>query len=217
MKQVRILLADDHQMIRESLRSLIDAEEDLVVVGEAGDGRMALKQLDELDPDLLLLDISMPEMSGIELMEQLRGRRSGPRVIVLTAYAESTYLRQLLDAGAAGYVLKRSTIRVLVEAIRVVMNGGTYLDPAVTGKVVSGFLDQKKLRGSREGGAITPREREVLVRVAQGYSNKEIASQLTVSVKTIESHKANLMAKLGLHTRAELVRYALEQGWLSSS
>ena len=217
MNRVRIVLADDHQMIRESLRSLIDAEADLVVVGEADDGRTALEQMEALRPDLLLLDISMPGLSGIELMEQLRGQRAAPRVIVLTAYADSTYLRQLLDAGATGYVLKRSTIGVLVEAIRTVMAGGTYLDPGVAGKVVSGFLEQKKLRGSREGDALTDREREVLLRVAQGYSNKEVAGQLTLSVKTIESHKANLMAKLGFHTRAEIVRYALRQGWLGDS
>jgi len=217
MKQVRIVLADDHQMIRESLRSLIDAEADLLVVGEADDGRMALEQLDALHPDLLLVDISMPVMSGIELMEHLRGECAAPRVIVLTAYPDTTYLRQLLDAGAAGYVLKRSTIRVLVEAIRTVMNGGTYLDPKVTGKVVTGFLEHKKLRGSREGAALTAREREVLLRVAQGYSNKEIAGQLTISVKTVETHKANIMAKLDLHTRAEIVRYALHQGWLGNS
>ncbi len=187
------------------------------MVGEADDGRVALEQLEALRPDLLLLDISMPGMSGIQLMEHLRGQRAAPRVIVLTAYADSTYLRQLLDAGATGYVLKRSTIGVLVGAIRTVMAGDTYLDPAVAGKVVSGFLEQKKLRGSREGDALTDREREVLLRVAQGYSNKEVASQLTLSVKTIESHKANLMAKLSLHTRAEIVRYALQQGWMGDS
>ena len=217
MKQVRILLADDHQMIRESLSTLINAEANLVVVGEADDGRTALEQIETLRPDLLLLDISMPGMSGIQVMEQLRGRADAPRVIVLTAYEDATYLRQLLDAGAAGYVLKRSPIGVLIEAIRAVMDGDTYLDPRVAGKVVSGFLSQKKLRGSREGEVLSARENEVLLRVAQGYSNREIASQLGISVKTVESHKANCMAKLSLRTRAEIVRYALDQGWLTDT
>ncbi|MBW2270229.1 MAG: response regulator transcription factor [Deltaproteobacteria bacterium] len=217
MKHVRILLADDHQMIRESLSSLINAETNLVVVGEADNGRTALEQIETLRPDLVLLDISMPEMGGIQVMEQLRGREDAPRVIVLTAYADATYLRQLLDAGAAGYVLKRSPIGVLVEAIRSVMAGDTYLDPRVAGKVVSGFLAQKKLRGLREGDVLSERENQVLLRVAQGYSNREIAGQLGISVKTVESHKANSVAKLGIRSRAEIVRYALDQGWLADA
>ncbi|MBW2362048.1 MAG: response regulator transcription factor [Deltaproteobacteria bacterium] len=217
MKHVRILLADDHQMIRESLSSLINAETNLVVVGEADNGRTALEQIETLRPDLVLLDISMPEMGGIQVMEQLRGREDAPRVIVLTAYADATYLCQLLDAGAAGYVLKRSPIGVLVEAIRSVMAGDTYLDPRVAGKVVSGFLAQKKLRGLREGDVLSERENQVLLRVAQGYSNREIAGQLGISVKTVESHKANSVAKLGIRSRAEIVRYALDQGWLADA
>ncbi len=212
MKRVRIVLVDDHQMVRESLRTLIDAEADLVVVGEADDGATALEQMEALRPDLLLLDISMPGMSGIELMEHLRGQRAAPRVIVLTAYADSTYLRQLLDAGATGYVLKRSTIGVLVEAIRTVMAGGTYLDPGVAGNVVSGFLEQKKLRGSREGDALTDREREVLQLIPDGLTTKEIAVVLGVSRKTIESHRASLMEKLNIHKVSSLVRFAVRVG-----
>ena len=217
MKRVRILLADDHRMIRESLSSLINAEADLLVVGQADDGRTALEQIKTLRPDLLLLDISMPGMSGIEVMEYLRRQEDAPRVVVLTAYGDATYLRQLLNAGAAGYVLKRSPIGVLVEAIHSVMDGDTYLDPGVAGKVVSGFLGQKKPRGSREGDVLSERENEVLLRVAQGYSNREIAGQLRISVKTVESHKANSSTKLGLRTRAEIVRYALDQGWMADT
>ena len=215
MNDVRIVLVDDHDMIRAGLRSIIDAELGLVVVGEAPDGRSALDRIETLRPDLLIVDISMPELSGVQLMDILSEQRAAPRVLILTAYGDTTYLRQLLAAGAAGYLLKRSAPEDLIEAIRTVMTGGTYLDSAVAGKVVSGFLEQKKLKGSREGDALSAREREVLRHVAQGYTNKEIAAQLAISVKTVETHKANLMAKLGLNTRAEVVRYALQQGWLA--
>ena len=216
MKTVRIVLADDHIMFREGLKALIEAQPDLEVVGEAGDGYAALEQVKTLTPDLLLLDISMPELNGIQLMKRLGKEAGAPRVLVITGFSESAYVRQMLVTGAAGFVLKRSGAEVLISAVRAVVAGGTYIDPNIAGRVVSSFLHGKKPRGSREGDALSERESEVLRRVAQGYSNKEIAAQLELSVKTVETHKSNLMQKLGLRSRAEIVRYALQQGWLQA-
>lgn len=214
MRPIRILIADDHQILRQGLRSLIESEEDLEVVGEAGDGVEALQQVEALHPHVLVLDISMPRMNGIQLLNRLSNLPGAPRVLVLTAHTETTYLRQLLASGASGYVAKRSAAEDLINAIRTVIAGGTYLDPAVAGTVAAGFVGQKKARLSPGGAELSERETEVLKEVARGYSNKEIANRLGISVKTVESHKTNLMNKLGLHGRAEMVRYALRQGWL---
>ncbi len=158
----------------------------------------------------------MPQTSGIRLMEELQRSSVSERVLVLTAFGDLAYVRQLLAAGAAGYLLKHAAAEELIQAIRIVARGGTYLDPAVAGKVASGFVEAKKLRGSREGDELSAREREVLCDVAQGFTNKEIAARMQISVKTVETHKANLMQKLGLRGRAEIVRYALQQGWLKT-
>ena len=215
MTRVRIVIADDHRVVRQGLRTLIESEPDLEVVGEADDGRAALELIDALRPDVLLLDISMAPVSGIRTMEQLRRRRDGPRVLILTAHGETTYVRQMLGAGAAGYVLKRSAAEDLISAIRKVVDGGTYLDPKVAGHVASGFVESKKARAARGGHELSAREREILCEVAWGYSNKEVAQRLGISVKTVETHKANVMAKLELSGRADLVRYALRQNWLT--
>jgi len=216
VKPLRILLADDHEMFRQGIKSLIGTEPGLEIVGEAATGREALEKVLELEPELLVMDISMPEMSGVQLMARLKQAAPAVRVLALTAFGDTAYVRQLLAAGAAGYLLKRAAADELIEAIRVVARGGTYLDPAVAGKVVSGFLERKKLHGRREGDALSGREREVLSDVAHGFTNKDIAARLQISVKTVETHKANSMGKLGLRNRAEIVRYALQQGWLQS-
>ena len=214
MKKLRILLADDHAMFRAGIKTLIDAQPDMGVIGEAAHGRAALKNVRELKPDVLVMDISMPEMNGLQLMEQIKRANLTVRMLVLTAFSDAAYLRQLLTAGAAGYLLKHAASEELIKAIRLVADGGTYLDPAVARKVITGFVEQKKLRGSREGDELSERESGVLRLVARGHTNKEISSQLEISVKTVETHKANLMDKLGLRSRAEIVRYALQQGWL---
>ena len=214
MSTLRILLADDHVMMRGGLRSLVNAQADMEVVGEAGDGRAALLKARELQPDVVVMDVSMPELNGIQATERLKGCCLKTKVLALTAYDDNGYLRQLLEAGASGYVLKRAAAEELVKAIRVVAAGGVYLDPALAGKVVSGYVGKKKLRGALQGSGLSEREEEVMRLVAWGYTNKEVASYLNISVKTVETHKTNLMEKLDLKGRADVVRYALRQGWL---
>jgi len=211
---LRILLADDHAMMREGLRSLVNAQADMEVVGEAGDGRAALLKARELQPDVVVMDISMPELNGIQATERLKGCCRKAKVLALTAYDDGGYLRQLLEAGASGYVLKRAAAEELVKAIRVVAAGGVYLDPALAGRVVSGYVGRKRLRGAPQNTELSEREEEVMRLVAWGYTNKEVAAYLNISVKTVETHKTNLMEKLDLKGRADIVRYALRQGWL---
>jgi len=212
---LRILLADDHVMLREGLRSLVSAQADIEVVGEADDGRDAILKARELRPDVVVMDISMPELNGIRATEQLQDCCPGTKVLVLTAYDEEGYLRQLLDAGASGYVLKKAAAEELVKALRAVAAGNIYLDPTLAGRVVGGYLGRKKLKGEVRGVELSGREEEVLRLVAWGYTNKEAAGYLNISVKTVETHKTNLMEKLDLKTRSDIVRYALRRGWLS--
>jgi len=211
---LRIFLADDHVVMREGLRSLVNAQADMDVVGEADNGRTTLSKARELQPDVIVMDVSMPELNGIQVTERLKRAYQKIKVLVLTAHDDSGYLRQLLEVGASGYVLKKAAAEELINAIRVVATGGVYLDPALAGKVVSGYVGKRRLRGAPRGHDLSERETEVLRLVAWGYTNKEIAAYLSLSVKTIETHKANLMEKLELKSRVEVVRYALRQGWL---
>jgi len=215
--KLRILIVDDHQIIRDGLKGLINAEADMEVVGEAGDGQMAWQQAKELQPDVVLMDVSMPKLNGAKATERLKKDRPETKVLALTAHEDKGYIGQMLQAGASGYVLKIAAAEELIKAIRVVVGGGAYLDPAVADKVVSNYIRQKSTKQSARSGALTGREEEVLRLVAQGYINKEIAASLDISVKTVESHKTNFMEKLGLHSRAEIVRYALGQGWLQGT
>lgn len=214
MNSLRIFLADDHVVMREGLRSLVNAQADMNVVGEADNGRDALLKATELQPDVIVMDVSMPELNGIQVTERLK--RIAPRitVLVLSAHDDSGYLQQLLEVGASGYVLKKAAAEELINAIRVVAAGGVYLDPSLAGKVVGGYLGKRRARGAPRGNDLSPREAEVLRLVAWGYTNKEIAAYLSISVKTVETHKANLMAKLDLRSRVDVVRYSLRQGWL---
>jgi DNA-binding NarL/FixJ family response regulator len=216
MTKLRVLIADDHQMIRDGLLRLINSEPDMEVVGEAGDGQSALLRVRELGPDVVVMDISMPGMSAARATELIRRESPGVRVIVLTGYVEKGYIRQMLRAGASGYVLKLAASEELIKAIRMVAAGETYLDSVVTGKVVDSYARQKPREISARRETLTRREEEILRLVAQGYVNKEIAAQLDISVKTVETHKSNFMEKLGLHSRAEVVRYAMSRGWLQN-
>ena len=216
--RLRVFLADDHAVVREGMRALVDAQPDMEVVGQAGDGRSALQNLLGCKPDIAVLDISMPGLSGPQVAEQIKQQCPRTKMVVLSVHEDKSYLRQMLEAGASGYVLKRAAADELIRAIRTVAGGGVYLDPRMAGKVVGSFVGKSPhlLRGEIEGAALSERESEVLRLIAQGYTNKEIGVKLSLSVKTVETYKARSMEKLGLSSRAETVRYALEQGWLST-
>jgi len=211
MVKVRVLLADDHAIFREGLKSVLQAHPEFEVVGEVADGPMAVSRVAELDPDVVLLDVSMPGMNGVEVTSRLRADRPDRRVLVLTFHEDRRYLRALLEAGAAGCVLKRATADELVQALRVVVGGDTYIDPALAGNVVESQV------GEPAATAVELSDREVVVvrLIARGYSNKEIAARLCLSVKTVETYKSRSMEKLGLRTRVELVQYAAERGWFA--
>jgi DNA-binding NarL/FixJ family response regulator len=213
--KIRIVLADDHPIVLDGLRNLLRAEADFELVGEAASGLSALKIVREQRPDVAVLDISMPELNGIVLSRRLTGEMPELRLLVLTLHEDRAYLNQALEAGVRGYVLKRSAVENLVQAIRVVMVGGLYIDPAIVGRVFEAKHVNKRL-ASRKGvsPALTDREADVLKMAALGFTNKEIALRLDVGVKSIETYKARGLEKLGLKTRAELVRYASGQGWL---
>ena len=208
---LRVVLADDHVTVRHGLRLLLDAQPDLTVVGEADDGRAALQRVQELDPDVVVMDISMPGMSGLSATRVLKEARPRVAIVVLTRHADDAYLHEMLRAGAAAFVLKQSPSTELIQAIRAAAAGGQYLDANVTSRVTGGLLARDS---KRAGPRLTDREAEVLRMIARGYSNKEIASQLELSVKTVEAHKANAMRKLELSGRIDIVKYAILQGWL---
>jgi DNA-binding NarL/FixJ family response regulator len=212
---LRVVLADDHPIVRDGLRTLVNAQPDMRVVGEAADGEAACRAARELTPDVLVMDLSMPLLNGVEATENVRRDCPNVRVVALTVHEERLYLTQLLRAGASGYVLKRSAAVELVRAVRVVATGGTYIDPSIAGSVVEGYLEAGSETEDAPHDALSDREREVLLRVSTGLSNKEIAAELRLSVKTIETYKARAAEKLGLKTRVDIVRYAARQGWLS--
>jgi two-component system response regulator NreC len=212
--RLRILLADDHAIVRQGLRLLIDSQPEMTVIGEAADGDAVVAQAQALHPDVVLMDISMPGTNGLVATRRLKQRQPGLVVLVLTRHDEDPYLQELLRAGASGYALKQSPPPQLLQAIRIVGAGGIYLDPAITARVADGLLDGRQDAARAPDGAISSRESEVLRLVAVGHSNKEIADRLTISVKTVEVHKANAMRKLGLTGRVDVIRYGVLQGWL---
>jgi len=215
MKKLQILLADDHKMVREGLRLLIDGQPDMRVVGEAANGREVMLLARKLKPDVVVMDLSMPELNGLQATERLKVEAPGIKVVAITANEDESYLRQLCKVGAAGYVLKRSAGDELVKAIGLVAKGGVYFEAALASKA----LARQMTGGKNETGAValSEREKEVLVMLAWGYSNKEIAGQLGLSVKTVETYKVRIGEKLGLRSRTEMVQHALRQGWLNEA
>ena len=212
MAKLRVLLADDHAVVREGLKALINGHLDMEVVGEAADGRTACSKAAELDPDIVVMDMSMPLLNGLEATREVRRRHPDVKVLALTVHEERSYLRDLIEAGAAGYVLKRSAAEDLVHALRVVARGDVYLDPSVTA-VVLGRLSRARTQETQRP-ELSERETEVLQLIARGHSNKEIADRLKISVKTVETYKARSMEKLGMTGRADIVRFAVRAGWL---
>ena len=214
---LRVLLADDHIVVRQGLKRLIEEQPDIVVVGEAGDGAETIQQVQHLKPDVVVMDISMPGMNGLVATKKLKELRPDIVVVTLTRHADDAYLQELLRAGASGYVLKQSAPNELIQAIRATAAGGHYLDSTLTARVTAGFIGREGRGLTKPGAAPSERESEVLRLIASGYSNKEIASQLELSVKTVEAHKANAMRKLGLSGRIDIVNYAILQGWLKDN
>ena len=214
---LRVVLADDHAVVREGLKALINGQPDMSVVGEAADGEAACLTTQALSPDVLVIDLSMPRLGGAEATARVRRECPDVKVLALTVHEERVYLTQLLRAGASGYVLKRAAAGELVRAIRAVASGAIYIDPAMAGSLVEGYLDGQELAAQPARGPLSDRERDVLTRIAQGFSNKEIAAALGLSVKTVETYKGRMVEKLGLRSRVDIVRYAAQQGWLSKS
>jgi DNA-binding NarL/FixJ family response regulator len=211
---LRVLVADDHAIVRQGLKLLIDSQPDMEVVGEAADGKAALALAVTVKPDIVVMDISMPGMNGLIATRSLKQEQPNVMIVALTRHEDDTYLEELLRAGASAYVLKQSAPTDFLKAIRAVAAGGIYLDPAMTPRVADGLLAGRGHVDTDASTKLTERESEVLRLVAVGHSNLEIAARLTISVKTVEVHKANAMRKLGLTGRVDVIRYGVLQGWL---
>lgn len=216
MTKLRIMLAEDHETVREGIRLIINAQADLEVCGEADNGRAAVERAEKLQPDVIIMDITMPELNGLKATRKLKQICPHLKILTLTRHTDDGYLQELLRAGASGYVLKQSPSEELLRAVRAVASGGNYLDPAIAGRVMGGYV-KRQMRGESANAELTDRETEVLRQIAWGYSNKEIAAVLKLSVKTIEAHKANAMRKLNIGSRIDIVRYAILQGWLEDN
>jgi two-component system response regulator NreC len=209
----RIVIAEDHTILREGLRALLCADPNLEIVGEAGDGQTAIRCVGNLSPDLVLMDLSMPRMSGLEAVRDIKNRHPDTKIIVLTVHKTEEYVLSTLQAGADGYVLKDADHAELRLAIKNVMAGGRYLSPAISEKVINGYLGGKeRLRAKSVLDTLTKREREILKLIAEGCKNREVADYLFISLKTVEKHRANLMKKLNLHNASALTAFAIEKG-----
>lgn len=213
MEKLKIFLIDDHAVVREGMKRLIDAAPGMETVGESDDGAKAIEAILQLKPDIALIDVNMPGMSGVETTRALKREMPEVKVVALTVHEDTSYLRELMEAGISGYVLKRAAADELTQALKAVSGGSIYVDPRMMTKFVSTFVLPKS-NSTKLAGEITDRETEVLRRVARGFTNKEIAADMGVSVKTIETYKSRAREKLGLRSRAEIVRLAAERGWV---
>lgn len=217
MAKVKVLIADDHAIVREGVRMILDKEQDIDVVGEAGHGEQALEMAAKLRPHVVVMDISMPGMGGIEATQRLRAQYPHIHVLVLTMHEDESYVFQLLRAGASGYVLKRAAAQDLVQAVRAAAKGEAFLYPSVARKVVEDYLRRVESGEEKDRyDGLTTREKEILTHIAQGLSNQHIAEKLYISIKTVQTHRAHILEKLGLHDRTELVRYAIRKGLIEA-
>lgn len=208
---IRLLLADDHLLFRAGLKSMLEKSSDLEIVGEAVDGHATLQLAEKLSPDIILLDISMPGLNGLEALRRLSETQPGIRVIILSMHSDRRYVTESIKAGAKGYVLKDSTVEELVTAIRTIMRGEVYLSSRIAKVLVSDYVSLTAATEATSDSSLTTREREVLQLVAEGYSTKDVASRLCNSIKTVETHRKRIMDKLDIHSVAELTRYAIRE------
>ncbi len=214
----RIIIAEDHTILREGLRSLLSSDPDLEIVGEAQDGQEAIRCVEKLKPNLVLMDLSMPRMNGLDAIKEIKKRSAETRILVLTVHKNEEYIVATLQAGADGYALKDSTHAELGIAIKNVLSGNHYISPGISGRVIEGYLEGRKpLKATSPFETLTQRERGILKMIAEGYKNKEIADYLCISVKTVEKHRANLMQKLDLHSVSALTAFAMEKDLVTKS
>lgn len=212
-RKYRIVIAEDHTILREGLRALLSADPDFDVVGEAEDGREAIRCANDLMPDLVLMDLSMPRVHGFEAIKEIKKQNRDIKIVALTVHKRDEYILATLQSGADGYILKDASHSELVTAIKNVLQGKHYLSPEISGKVINGYLAGKEtLKTQSAWDTLTQREREILKLIAEGYKNKEVADYLYISLKTVEKHRSNLMKKLDLHNVAALTAYAMEKG-----
>jgi two-component system, NarL family, response regulator NreC len=209
--KIRILLADDHTLLRNGICALLADELDMVVVGEADNGREAVQLAGQLKPNVVLIDIAMPLLNGLEATRQIKHEHPEINVLVLTMYDNEEYFRKMLEVGASGYIIKRAAATELVSAIRAVYNGEAVLSPAITRLLLEDYLNHDNHSEKDDPNALTSREREVLQLIAEGKTSREIAEILKLSVKTVQSHRTNLMQKLDLHDRGDLIKYAIQK------
>jgi two-component system response regulator NreC len=213
MKKVKLLVADDHKIFRQGIKKLLEEESDMSVVGEAADGRDAVKKATELKPDVILMDIAMANLNGLEATKQIKKVLPSVRVIMLTMHKNEEYILQSFQAGASGFILKEGAVEELVSAIRSIHQDKSFLSPTISKTLIDAYL-RKMETGKTETpfDLLTDREREVLQLIAEGYTNREVAKALFISVKTVEAHRAHIMQKLNIHDIAKLVKYAIQKG-----
>ena len=218
VEKKKIVIAEDQKILREGLKSLLSSSDDFEVVGEAEDGLNAVRCVEKFSPELLLLDISMPKMSGISAIKEIKSQSTETKILVLTVHESEEYILEVFKSGADGYCLKDASHSELMVAIKSVLSGKRYISPGISGKVLEGYLDDREtLKSSSSWDSLTQREREILKLVGEGYKNKEIADYLCISAKTVEKHRSNIMEKLDLHTASALTAYAIKKGLVTES
>ena len=216
MSKMRVLIADDHVLVREGLRALLEAQPDIEIVGEATSGEETVNKTKEIQPDIVLMDITMPGMSGLEATRQIRQQSPDVRILVLTMHEGDEYFFKMLDAGASGYFIKGGHSSELISALRAVWHGDVFIYPTMTKKLLSDYLQKARTGKDKESyDGLTNREREILKLIAEGHTNQEIADLLVLSIATIQTHRAHIMSKLGLRSPTELIKYAIRRGFIT--